>query len=63
MWEWKNRHGQNCRAGKCRSGKLGTVIQALENAGVKFAGVLSSLYLCTYMSRSNLPLPLFDLDL
>ena len=49
MRDWKNRHGQNCRAEKCRSGNIGTVLQGVENAGVEYAGVLSSLYFCTYM--------------
>ena len=40
MREWKNRHGQNCRAGKCRSGNIGKVMQGVENAGVEFAGGL-----------------------
>ena len=36
MREWKNRHGQNSRAGKCRSGNIGTVLQGVKNAGVEF---------------------------
>jgi len=38
MREWKMLHGQNCRAVKCRSGNIGTVMQRVENAGVEFAG-------------------------
>jgi len=38
MRECKNRHGKNCRAVKCRSGKFGTVMQEVENGGVEFAG-------------------------
>ena len=29
MREWKNRHGQICRAGKCRSENIGTVLQGV----------------------------------
>jgi len=52
MREWKHRHGTECRGGKCRSGKIGTVQQGwkmrewkhrhgsaeVENAGVETSG-------------------------
>ena len=34
MQEWKYRH-DSAGGGKCKSGKVGTIVRGVENAGVK----------------------------
>ena len=43
MREWKNRHGQNCRAGKCRSGICGRTCLKDLNIRLAFDDVKSLL--------------------